>query len=115
MRPRQSVMSHGPNHDGRGVNNRSRLPQVNSCLKWSNPLRLAIAPMPIEIRQLQPGPPEAYKIYVDEGIPEPEQCPDPQKLQSIRRFLSIIGRVTAGENASVRDCGKRFPRCFRLR
>jgi hypothetical protein len=59
-----------------------------------------------------PGPPEAYKIYVDEvrilGNPV-SSVETQQKLQSIRKFLSDNLKVSAGENASVRDCGKRFP------
>ncbi len=59
-----------------------------------------------------PGPPEAYKIFVDEvripGNPV-SSVKTKQKLQSIRKFLSDNLKVSAGENASVRDCGKRFP------
>jgi hypothetical protein len=59
-----------------------------------------------------PGPPEAYKIYVDEvrvpGSPA-SNAQIQQKLQSVHNFLVANLKVSAGENASVRDCGKRFP------
>lgn len=58
-----------------------------------------------------PGPPEAFKIFVDE-VRSTDSAADAkvqEKLQSIRRFLSENLKAASGDNASVRDCGKRFP------
>src|SRR6266481_1689656 len=59
-----------------------------------------------------PGPPEVYKIYVDEVRTSSGQTASAQtrqKLQTVHRFLSDNLKVSAGKNASVRDCGTRFP------
>jgi hypothetical protein len=59
-----------------------------------------------------PGPPEVYKIYVDKVRASNGQATSAQtdqKLRTIRRFLWDNLRLSAGENASVRDCGTRFP------
>jgi len=59
-----------------------------------------------------PGPPDAFKIFVDEirltgGSTGNATVQD--KLQSIHKFLSENLKASSGGNASVRDCGKRFP------
>lgn len=59
-----------------------------------------------------PGPPEPFKIYVDEVRLSSVPTPSNQiqgKLDSIRQFLSTNLRVSSKNKASVRDCGKRFP------
>jgi hypothetical protein len=59
-----------------------------------------------------PGPPEAFKIFVDEVRTAGNSAGSAkvqEKLQSIHRFLSENLKAASGDNASVRDCGKRFP------
>ena len=59
-----------------------------------------------------PGPPETFKIFVDEVRSSDSTANSikmQEKLQSIRKFLSDNLKLSSGEDASVRDCGKRFP------
>jgi len=60
-----------------------------------------------------PGPPEAFKIFVDEvRTPADSSAASlkvQEKLQSIHKFLYENLKAASGDNASVRDCGKRFP------
>ena len=59
-----------------------------------------------------PGPPDAFKIFVDEVRAtggSTGSAKVQEKLQSIRKFLSENLKASSGDNASVRDCGKRFP------
>src|SRR5689334_18516094 len=59
-----------------------------------------------------PGPPDAFKIYVDEVRATGDSASSAkvqEKLQSIHRFLAENLRTSSGDSASVRDCGKRFP------
>ena len=59
-----------------------------------------------------PGPPDVFKIFVDEiratGGPTVNARVQ-EKLQGIHKFLSENLKASSGDNASVRDCGKRFP------
>ena len=59
-----------------------------------------------------PGPPDAFKIFVDEVRATSGSTGNArlqEKLQSIHKFLSENLKSSSGDNASVRDCGKRFP------
>ena len=59
-----------------------------------------------------PGPPDAFKIYVDEvrvAGGSASSVKVQEKLQSVHRFLSENLKASSGDLASVRDCGKRFP------
>ena len=59
-----------------------------------------------------PGPPEVFKIYVDEVRATGGSAGSASvqaRLQSIHKFLSENLRASSGDNASVRDCGKRHP------
>ena len=59
-----------------------------------------------------PGPPDAFKIYVDEVRAAGSSASGPkiqEKLLSVHRFLSENLKASSGDMASVRDCGKRFP------
>ncbi|HEY4355005.1 MAG TPA: hypothetical protein VGN16_04590 [Acidobacteriaceae bacterium] len=59
-----------------------------------------------------PGPPEAFKIFVDEVRVSGGSVPTASvqaKLQTIHKFLYENLRASSGDNASVRDCGKRYP------
>ena len=59
-----------------------------------------------------PGPPDTFKIFVDEVRATGGSIPSAQvqeKLQSIHKFLSENLKAASSQKASVRDCGKRFP------
>lgn len=81
-------------------------------------IAMAVAALGCGLAQAQltnckdPGPPDVFKIYVDEvrandGSTSSTQVQ--QKLQSIHRFLAENLKASSEEHASVRDCGKRFP------
>lgn len=59
-----------------------------------------------------PGPPDAFKIFVDEvraTSGSTSSAKVQEKLQSIHKFLSENLKASSEDKASVRDCGKRFP------
>jgi hypothetical protein len=87
--------------------------RIGTCIKW-----LLVAGMSCGLAQAQltnckdPGPPEAFKIFVDEVRVTGNSASNAktqEKLDSIRKFLSDNLKVSSGDGASVRDCGKRFP------
>ena len=89
--------------------------QATSCLKWVlivSSLGSTSYAQSKFANCADPGPLDAYKIFVDEvrmaGNPA-SNVETQQKLQSVRNFLFTNLKVSAGESASVRDCGKRFP------
>jgi len=59
-----------------------------------------------------PGPPDAFKIFVDEVRASGTSKSNGkvlEKLQSIHKFLTENLKASSEDKASVRDCGKRFP------
>jgi hypothetical protein len=90
-------------------------PRENNCLKW---VLIILALGRCSYAQSKfancadPGSPEAYKIYVDEVRTPDNRASNTQtqqKLRSVHNFLFTNLKISAGENASVRDCGARFP------
>ena len=88
--------------------------QNKSCIR----IAIAVAALAGSMAHAQlincrdPGPPDAFKIFVDEvrltgGSTSSAKVQE--KLQSIRKFLSENLKASSNDKASVRDCGKRFP------
>jgi hypothetical protein len=82
-------------------------------------IALAVAALAYGVAQAQltnckdPGPPEVFKIFVDEvrvAGSSGSSVKVQEKLQSIHKFLSENLKASSGDNASVRDCGTRFPK-----
>jgi hypothetical protein len=62
---------------------------------------------------MDPGPRDAFKIFVDEVRVTGGSSGNAKvqaRLQSIHKFLSENLKASSGDNGSVRDCGKRYPR-----